>query len=184
VEQMIRRRRTRSSDRRFRPADHHRRLSPISSLHRVEGRIFSPMANTVVRRSPGPVLLGDPRPVLAALVWRKPCDPRRVASADLGGAGATTGARFCLRRPGLPHRLGRPAPRRRAMCFSPLGSEFPPRAKRGRAWYSDLQPSPATTELADPRGTQARPPLQSHPEGIIHSRGASAGGHRMLGHNH
>ena len=51
---------------------------PIFLLQRVEGRIFSPMANTVVSALGGALFFSVTLvPVLAALVWRKPVTHRQ-----------------------------------------------------------------------------------------------------------
>ena len=50
---------------------------PIFLLQRVEGRIFAPMANTVVSALAGALFFSVTLvPVLAALVWRKPVTHR------------------------------------------------------------------------------------------------------------
>ena len=108
---------------------------PIFMLQRVEGRIFAPMANTVVAALVGALLFSVILvPVLASLVYRTAAASPRVAAAALGvarlRADAAPGrcdhpwltlAGAALR--SSPGRRARPAPRLRV----------PARAQRGRA---------------------------------------------------
>ena len=62
---------------------------PIFSLQRVEGRIFSPMANTVVSALVGALLVSFTLvPVLCLYALRKPEAAARVAGAASGRARA------------------------------------------------------------------------------------------------
>ena len=106
---------------------------PIFMLQRVEGRIFAPMANTVVAALVGALLFSVTLvPVLATLVYRRP--PRHRESPLLRWASRCT-SRRCAGRSAT-----RGSPRRpRARCWpahrgdAAPGLGVPARAQRGRA---------------------------------------------------
>ena len=90
---------------------------PIFLLQRVEGRIFAPMANTVVSALAGALFFSVTLvPVLAALRLAEAGDPPRVAAARLGRAALRAHAALLPQAPRTAPRRGRasswPAPRR------------------------------------------------------------------------
>src|SRR5262249_56900107 len=73
---------------------------PIFLLERVEGRIFAPMANTVVSALAGALFFSVTLvPVLAALVWRKPVTHRESPLLTWVTRHYDPALRFCLRHP-------------------------------------------------------------------------------------
>ncbi|HEY1906162.1 MAG TPA: CusA/CzcA family heavy metal efflux RND transporter [Myxococcaceae bacterium] len=115
---------------------------PIFLLERVEGRIFAPMANTVVAALSGALFFSVTLvPVLAAIVYRGPFRHRespilRVASRAYEGT-----LRFCLGRPWWV--LGTAAVLLGAAVFtlSRLGSEFLPELNEGALYITFTLPS-------------------------------------------
>jgi cobalt-zinc-cadmium resistance protein CzcA len=138
---------------------------PIFLLQRVEGRIFAPMANTVVSALAGALFFSVTLvPVLAALVWRKP--PTHGESPVLRWAARvyepTLG--WCLRRPLLVLGLAAAAALAAVAVLPRLGSEFLPELNEGALYMTFTLP--ANTSLSEgrklvPRITQL---LQAAPQ--------------------
>jgi cobalt-zinc-cadmium resistance protein CzcA len=113
---------------------------PIFLLERVEGRIFAPMANTVVAALAGALFFSVTLvPVLAALVWRKPVTPPRVASAAWVARGYEPRSASACGRPGAAHRLGRVLLAARAMALPGWAASSSPSSTRARC----TSPSPS-----------------------------------------
>src|SRR5437762_12766194 len=73
---------------------------PIFMLERVEGRIFAPMANTVVSALVGALLFSVTLvPVLASLVYKKPVVHKQSPVLRAATAAYEPALRFALRRP-------------------------------------------------------------------------------------
>jgi heavy metal efflux system protein len=123
---------------------------PIFLLQRVEGRIFAPMANTVVSALAGALFFSVTLvPVLAALVWRKPPTHgespllrwvSRVYEPALG---------WCLRRPLLVLGLAAAASLAAVAVLPRLGSEFLPELNEGALYMTFTLP--ANTSLSEGR---------------------------------
>ena len=115
---------------------------PIFMLERVEGRIFAPMANTVVAALVGALLFSITLvPVLASLVYRKP--PRHRASWLLNAAARAydPALRFALRRPALVMVLATVALVGTVVTVPKLGSEFLPELNEGALYMTFTLPS-------------------------------------------
>jgi cobalt-zinc-cadmium resistance protein CzcA len=138
---------------------------PIFLLQRVEGRIFSPMANTVVSALAGALFFSVTLvPVLAALVWRKP--PTHGESPVLTWVARRYDPtlRFCLRHPALLLGSVSVLLLGAGMVLPRLGSEFLPELNEGALYMTFTLP--ANTSLTEgrklvPRITQL---LQSAPQ--------------------
>ena len=115
---------------------------PIFLLERVEGRIFAPMANTVVAALSGALFFSVTLvPVLAAIVYRGPFHHRESPVLRVAARAYDVALRFCLARPWRV--LGAVAfcsPRRPSPC---------------RAWEASSSPSstrePSTSPSRSPR---------------------------------
>ena len=108
---------------------------PIFLLERVEGRIFAPMANTVVAALSGALVFSVTLvPVLAAFAYRGPVPPPGVARAARGGTGLRRHAALLPRSPlAWCSALVGAAARRGGLDPAAPGQRVPPRAERGRA---------------------------------------------------
>jgi cobalt-zinc-cadmium resistance protein CzcA len=138
---------------------------PIFLLQRVEGRIFAPMANTVVSALAGALFFSVTLvPVLAALVWRKP--PSHGESPVLRWAASRYEPMlaYCCRRPALVLGVAAALLVGAAAVLPRLGSEFLPELNEGALYMTfTLPPNTSLSEGRKmvPRITQL---LQSAPQ--------------------
>ena len=133
---------------------------PIFMLQRVEGRIFSPMANTVVAALMGALLFSVILiPVLASLAYRRRPRHRESPVLRLAPRAYEPTLAWALHHPWLTLAGAGCAPRHGRGARSPrLGSEFLPELNEG-ALYVDLHP--AVERLAD-GGPQAGAAAHEH----------------------
>jgi cobalt-zinc-cadmium resistance protein CzcA len=115
---------------------------PIFLLERVEGRIFAPMANTVVSALSGALFFSVTLvPVLAAIAYRRPVPHRQSPVLRIAARGYDRALRFSLGRPwqvlgGATILLGA------ALWVLPrLGSEFLPELNEGALYMTFTLPS-------------------------------------------
>jgi cobalt-zinc-cadmium resistance protein CzcA len=123
---------------------------PIFLLQRVEGRIFAPMANTVVSALAGALFFSVTLvPVLAALVWRKP--PTHGESPLLRWTARfyEPALRWSCRRPVLVLGLAGASLAAAALVLPRLGSEFLPELNEGALYMTFTLP--ANTSLSEGR---------------------------------
>src|SRR5262249_36952532 len=115
---------------------------PIFLLERVEGRIFAPMANTVVSALAGALFFSVTLvPVLAAMVYRRPEPHRESPVLQVAARAYDTVLRFCLRRrwpvlgaAGLLLAIA-------VWTLPRLGSEFLPELNEGALYMTFTLPS-------------------------------------------
>jgi cobalt-zinc-cadmium resistance protein CzcA len=115
---------------------------PIFLLQRVEGRIFAPMANTVVSALAGALFFSVTLvPVLSALVWRKPVTHGESPLLTWVARRYDPALRFCLRRPALL--LGSVAVllAGAGAVLPRLGSEFLPELNEGALYMTFTLPA-------------------------------------------
>ncbi|HMK73905.1 MAG TPA: efflux RND transporter permease subunit, partial [Myxococcaceae bacterium] len=115
---------------------------PIFMLERVEGRIFAPMANTVVSALCGALFFSVTLvPVLAALVYRKA--PRHGESpvTRVAAAAYERALRFALGRPWLVIGLTSAGLALAGWMLPRLGSEFLPELNEGALYMTFTLPS-------------------------------------------
>ncbi|MBL8956873.1 MAG: efflux RND transporter permease subunit, partial [Myxococcaceae bacterium] len=115
---------------------------PIFMLERVEGRIFAPMANTVVAALAGALVFSVTLvPVLAALVYRGPVKHRESPVLKAAVRAYEPSLRFALRRPALVLSLGLVGLGGAAVMLPRLGSEFLPELNEGALYMTFTLPS-------------------------------------------
>ncbi|HUM13951.1 MAG TPA: CusA/CzcA family heavy metal efflux RND transporter [Myxococcaceae bacterium] len=115
---------------------------PIFLLQRVEGRIFSPMANTVVSALAGALFFSVTLvPVLAALVWRKPVTHGESPLLSWVARRYEPTLRFCLRHPALLIGSVGVLLAGAAMVLPRLGSEFLPELNEGALYMTFTLPA-------------------------------------------
>ena len=106
---------------------------PIFLLERVEGRIFAPMANTVVSALAGALFFSVTLvPVLAAIVYRRPQVHRESPVLRLAARAYDSVLRFCLRRPWPVLGAAGVLLAIAVWTLPRLGSESPPSSTRAR----------------------------------------------------
>ena len=123
---------------------------PIFLLQRVEGRIFAPMANTVVSALAGALFFSVTLvPVLAALAWRKP--PTHGESPVLRWAAARYAPTlaWCVRRPAMVLGVAALLVAAAVAVLPRLGSEFLPELNEGAIYVTFTLPS--NTSLSEGR---------------------------------
>jgi len=115
---------------------------PIFLLQRVEGRIFSPMANTVVSALAGALFFSVTLvPVLAALVWRKPVTHGESPILTWVARRYDPALRFCMRHPALLIGSVAVLLGGAAMVLPRLGSEFLPELNEGALYMTFTLPA-------------------------------------------
>ena len=121
---------------------------PIFLLQRVEGRIFSPMANTVVSALAGALFFSVTLvPVLAALVWRKPVTHGESPLLTWVARRYDPALRYCLRHPALLLASVSLLLVGAALVLPRLGSEFLPELNEGALYMTfTLPPNSSLTE--------------------------------------
>src|SRR5262249_51619344 len=138
---------------------------PIFLLQRVEGRIFAPMANTVVSALAGALFFSVTLvPVLAALVWRKPPTHGESPVFRWTARRYEPALAFCIRRPALVLSIAAVLLVGAAAVLPRLGSEFLPELNEGAIYVTfTLPPNTSLSEGRKlvPRITQL---LQSAPQ--------------------
>ncbi|PTL76435.1 efflux RND transporter permease subunit [Vitiosangium sp. GDMCC 1.1324] len=115
---------------------------PIFMLQRVEGRIFAPMANTVVSALMGALIFSVTLvPVLASLVYRKPMQHKE--SPVLRAAAKAYGPvlRFSLKKPYLVIGLATVGLLIAGWMLPRMGSEFLPQLNEGGLYMTFTLPS-------------------------------------------
>src|SRR5262249_52761301 len=123
---------------------------PIFLLQRVEGRLFAPMANTVVWALGGALFFSVPLVrVLAALVWRKPPTHGESPVLTLIARRYDPTLRFCLRHPALLIGSVSVLVAAAALVLPRLGSEFLPELNEGALYMTFTLP--ANTSLTEGR---------------------------------
>ncbi|MGZ6164000.1 MAG: efflux RND transporter permease subunit, partial [Myxococcaceae bacterium] len=138
---------------------------PIFLLQRVEGRIFAPMANTVVSALAGALFFSVTLvPVLAAIVWRKPVTHRVSPLLTWVDRRYEPTLRFCLKHPALLLGSVTILLAGAAAVLPRLGSEFLPELNEGALYMTFTLP--ANSSLTEgrklvPRITQL---LESAPQ--------------------
>ncbi|HZJ53188.1 MAG TPA: efflux RND transporter permease subunit, partial [Myxococcaceae bacterium] len=115
---------------------------PIFLLQRVEGRIFSPMANTVVSALAGALFFSVTLvPVLAALVWRKPVTHGESPLLTWVARRYDPTLRYCLRHPALLLGSVSLLLAGAALVLPRLGSEFLPELNEGALYMTFTLPA-------------------------------------------
>jgi heavy metal efflux system protein len=118
---------------------------PIFMLERVEGRIFAPMANTVVAALAGALLFSVTLvPVLASFVYPRPVAHRQSPLLRWAARAYEPSLAFALRKPLVP--LAGAALMLAVACWMlpRLGSEFLPELNEGALWLTFTLPSNAS----------------------------------------
>ncbi|HEX2572660.1 MAG TPA: CusA/CzcA family heavy metal efflux RND transporter [Polyangia bacterium] len=121
---------------------------PIFMLQRVEGRIFAPMANTVVAALLGALLFSITLiPVLSAIVYRKPLAHKESPVLRLAARAYEPVLRFALARPVVVVSLATIALGASVFTLPRLGSEFLPELNEGALYMTfTLPPNISLTE--------------------------------------
>lgn len=115
---------------------------PIFLLERVEGRIFSPMANTVASALAGALLFSVTLvPVLASFAYTKPFHHRESPVLKLAAKLYLPTLSFSLRRPWLVLGLATALLAATGVLGSRLGSEFLPELNEGALYMTFTLPS-------------------------------------------
>lgn len=115
---------------------------PIFMLERVEGRIFSPMANTVAAALAGALLFSVTLiPALASYAYDKPVHHRESPVLRLASWAYLPVLRFSLRRPWLVIGLASALLGATGLMGSRLGSEFLPELNEGAVYMTFTLPS-------------------------------------------
>lgn len=115
---------------------------PIFMLQRVEGRIFAPMANTVVSALAGALLFSVTLvPVLASFVYQKPVSHRESPVLRWAARAYEPALRFGLRRPGWVLALASVGLGLAGWMMPRLGSEFLPELNEGGLYMTFTLPS-------------------------------------------
>jgi cobalt-zinc-cadmium resistance protein CzcA len=115
---------------------------PIFLLERVEGRIFAPMANTVVAALLGALVFSITLvPVLATLAYRRPHRHRESPVLSLARRAYEPILAGSLRRPGLVLALAGAALAAALVALPRLGSEFLPELNEGSLYITCTLPS-------------------------------------------
>lgn len=121
---------------------------PIFMLERVEGRMFSPMANTVVAALVGALVFSVTLvPVLASFVYRKGAKHRDSPVLKLAERAYAPTLKFALRRPVLVLSLALAGLVSAGVMLPRLGSEFLPALNEGSIYMTfSLPPNVSLTE--------------------------------------
>ncbi len=115
---------------------------PIFMLERVEGRIFSPMANTVVAALVGALIFSVTLvPVLAALAYRKPIEHKDSPVLRLASRLYEPTLAWALKRPVLVLSLATLGLVAAVAVLPRLGSEFLPELNEGSLYVTVTLPS-------------------------------------------
>ncbi|MCC6746683.1 MAG: efflux RND transporter permease subunit [Deltaproteobacteria bacterium] len=115
---------------------------PIFSLQRVEGRIFAPMANTVVSALVGALLVSFTLvPVLAYYALRKPGKHRESPLLRWSRRAFTPTLRFAMQNPWTVMTLATGAMIATLVLTPKLGSEFLPELNEGALYVTFSMPS-------------------------------------------
>lgn len=115
---------------------------PLFMLQRVEGRIFSPMANTVVAALCGALVFSVTLiPALAVLVYRRPVKHRESPVLRAAARAYEPTLRFALQRPGVVLGLGGLALGGALLTLPRLGTEFLPELNEGALYMTFTLPS-------------------------------------------
>jgi heavy metal efflux system protein len=115
---------------------------PIFLLERVEGRIFAPMANTVVAALSGALFFSVTLvPVLAAIVYRGPFHHRESPVLRVAARAYDATLRFCLARPWRVLVAVAFLLAAAAFTLPHLGSEFLPELNEGALYVTFTLPS-------------------------------------------
>ncbi|MBK7858620.1 MAG: efflux RND transporter permease subunit [Archangiaceae bacterium] len=115
---------------------------PIFMLQRVEGRIFSPMANTVVAALLGALVFSVTLiPALAAFVYRKPLKHRESPVLRAAAWAYEPTLRFSLKRPYVVLIAGAVGLVAAVAVLPRLGSEFLPELNEGALYMTFTLPS-------------------------------------------
>ncbi|ATB36391.1 hypothetical protein CYFUS_001805 [Cystobacter fuscus] len=121
---------------------------PIFMLERVEGRIFSPMANTVVAALVGALVFSVTLvPVLASFVYRKGARHKESPVLKLAERAYGPTLRFALKRPALVLGVATAGLLVAGVMVPRLGSEFLPALNEGSIYMTfSLPPNVSLTE--------------------------------------
>ena len=115
---------------------------PIFMLERVEGRIFSPMANTVVAALVGALALSITLiPALASLAYRRPVRHRESPVLRIADVLYAPALRFALQRPLVVLSLAAASLGAALWMLPRLGSEFLPELNEGGLYLTFTLPS-------------------------------------------
>lgn len=115
---------------------------PIFMLQKVEGRIFAPMANTVVAALLGALVFSVTLvPALAAFVYRRPVKHRESPVLKVAAAAYRPTLRWCLQRPYVVLALGGLGLVASLLTLPRLGSEFLPELNEGALYMTFTLPS-------------------------------------------
>jgi heavy metal efflux system protein len=115
---------------------------PIFLLERVEGRIFAPMANTVVSALAGALFFSVTLvPVLAAIVYRRHEPHRESPVLKISARAYDAVLRFCLRRPWPVMGAAGLLLAMAVWTLPRLGSEFLPELNEGALYMTFTLPS-------------------------------------------
>jgi cobalt-zinc-cadmium resistance protein CzcA len=114
---------------------------PIFSMQRVEGRIFSPMANTVVSALVGALIVSFTLvPVLCLFALRKPAPERESPLLRWARRAYEPSLRFAIARPAVVGVLATGALAASAVLVPRLGSEFLPALNEGALYVTFTLP--------------------------------------------
>ncbi|MBX7099346.1 MAG: CusA/CzcA family heavy metal efflux RND transporter [Myxococcaceae bacterium] len=115
---------------------------PIFMLQRVEGRIFSPMANTVVSALVGALLFSVTLvPALASLIYRRTTEHKESPLLRWASALYAPSLRFALKRPWVVTAMAAAMLAGSAVVLPQLGSEFLPELNEGALYMTFTLPS-------------------------------------------
>lgn len=138
---------------------------PIFMLERVEGRIFKPMANTIVSALLGALFFSVTLvPVLATVLFKKPVEPKESPVLRLVKKGYAPLLNLSLRRPALVLSVALVVLGGTLFVGSRLGSEFLPDLNEGALYVTITLPP--NTSLSEGRklAPQVAELIRSHPQ--------------------
>jgi cobalt-zinc-cadmium resistance protein CzcA len=138
---------------------------PIFMLERVEGRIFAPMANTVVAALVGALVFSVTLvPVLASLVYRRKPTHRESPLLRLADAAYAPTLAFALRRPLAIIALALAALGLTLGTLPRLGSEFLPELNEGGLYLTFTLPSNISLNEGRKLVPKLTEKIRSHPQ--------------------
>jgi cobalt-zinc-cadmium resistance protein CzcA len=138
---------------------------PIFMLERVEGRIFSPMANTVAAALAGALLFGVTLvPALASFAYRKPFHHRESPVLTFASKLYLPTLRFSLKRPWLVMGLATALLVVTGVMASRLGSEFLPELNEGALYMTFTLPSNVSLSEGRRMAPKLNALIAAHPQ--------------------
>src|SRR5467141_746946 len=138
---------------------------PILTFHRIEGRLFRPMAVTISLAVIGSLLLTlTLLPVLTTYFFRHPPSERESPLLRWLRRPYGPALRFCLRRPVVPIAVTAAMFALALLAFTLLGKEFLPELDEGDIWLRVKFPIGISLEDANPYIHDIRERLLTFPE--------------------